>query len=136
MNNAWHAQLRNAREDLGLTQSGLANLAGVSRDTIRAYEQGRRRPTRQALDAVLSALRLDRLEANQIRHALGFASDYLRLGQLDPTFMFSQDELTGWMEQTPWPQFVMDENRPGALSHPGAGRAAAATGRGGAHGRR
>ena len=110
MQQQWVQTLRAARRALGLTQAELARRAAVSVDTVSAYEQGRRRPTIGSLTAVLDALKLDRLEANQVRHALGFAADYLRLGEVNPTYDFSVEELHEWVERTPWPQFVLDEN--------------------------
>ncbi len=108
--NDWHTALQAARKSLGIGRAELARRCGISADSLRAYEGGRRKPSRQRLDALLSALKLDRLEANQVRHALGFAADYLRIGMLDPSFMFSLEELTKWVESIPWPQFVLDEN--------------------------
>jgi transcriptional regulator with XRE-family HTH domain len=106
----WPKKLRTARQDLGLPQAKLARLAGVSPDTVRACESGRRRPSRNVLEALLVALKLDRWEANQIRHELGYAADYIQLGKVDPSFMFRIAELSEWIERTPWPQFIVDEN--------------------------
>jgi transcriptional regulator with XRE-family HTH domain len=106
----WPKKLRAARQDLGLPQAELARLAGVSPDTVRACESARRRPSRNVLEAILGALNLDRWEANQIRHDLGFATDSLRLAEVDPAYEFSVEELQQWVEPTPWPQFVLDEN--------------------------
>lgn len=102
--------LKTARLALGLSQAEVAQAAGVSADTVRACEWGRRRPSRSVLEAILSALQLDRWESNQIRHELGYAADYLRLGNVEPDFMFTLEELSQWIEGTPWPQFVVDEN--------------------------
>ena len=106
----WAQSLKAARERLGLSRSELARRTSLSVETIRAYEVGRRKPSRRGLDAVLGALRLERLEANRLRHALGYSADYLRLGLLEPTYMFSLEELHQWVENNPWPQFVVDEN--------------------------
>ncbi len=110
MESEWSQALKAARERLGLSRAELAQRASLSAETIRAYEVGRRKPARRRLDAVLSALKLERLEANQIRYTLGYSADYLRLGLLEPTYMFSMDELRQWSEAIPWPQFVADEN--------------------------
>jgi transcriptional regulator with XRE-family HTH domain len=106
----WHIALRTFRERLTLSRTELAHLTHISPETLRAYEAGRRKPSRQALDAILGALRLDRLEANRIRHSLGFAADYLQLGQWELTYMFSLPELQEEVERIPWPEFVVDEN--------------------------
>ena len=104
------------RDATGST-SGDRPLAGATRpggrcsaETVRAYEWSRRRPSRNVLEAILSALQLDRWEANEIRHELGYAGDYLQLGKAEPSFMFTAEELAEWIEHTPWPQFVVDEN--------------------------
>ena len=110
MERDWSQALKAARERLGLSRAELAGRCSLSAETIRAYEVGRRKPSRERLDAVLGALKLERLEANRIRHSLGYSPDYLRLGPLEPTYMFSVDELRQWTEEIPWPQFVADEN--------------------------
>ena len=110
MEREWSQELKAARERLGLSRAELAGRCSLSAETIRAYEVGRRKPARHRLDAVLNALKLERLEANRIRHSLGYSADYLRLGTLEPTYMFSLDELHEWVEHIPWPQFVVDEN--------------------------
>ena len=122
MPNDWARSLQAARERLGISRARLASLASLSPETVRAYESGRRKPSREGLEAVLRALRLDRWDANQVRHSLGFAADYLRMGQLDPTFMFSLEELPQWMEGIPWPQFVVDENLQIVLANTAAQR--------------
>jgi transcriptional regulator with XRE-family HTH domain len=106
----WNIALRRFRERLTLSRTELAYLTHISPETLRAYEAGRRRPSRQALNAILAALRLDRLQANGIRHLLGFAADYLQLDQREPTYMFSLPELQEEVERIPWPEFVVDEN--------------------------
>ncbi|WIE84130.1 helix-turn-helix transcriptional regulator [Curtobacterium sp. MCPF17_021] len=41
--------IRAAREDLGLSQTGLAAAAGMQQPTISAYESGRKRPRPESL---------------------------------------------------------------------------------------
>jgi len=110
MQEKWAQALQSARERLGMSRAHLAILASLSPETVRAYEVGRRKPSREGLDAVLRALKLDRWEANHIRQAFGYAADYLHLGQMEPTYMFSLEELSEWVEAIPWPEFVLDEN--------------------------
>lgn len=106
----WRKVLKSARLNLKLSQAQLARLAAVSAETVRGYEAGRRTPTRDTLEAIITPLSLDRLEANQVRYQLGFASQYLPIVTMGPGFMFTIPELREWIEETPWPQFVLDEN--------------------------
>jgi len=47
--------IRAAREDLGLSQTGLAAAAGMQQPTISAYESGRKRPREESLRRILKA---------------------------------------------------------------------------------
>ena len=70
----WRYRLREARRRLDLTQDGVAERARVSKETVRGYEEGRRRPgDRQHLVRILEAVELSRLEINSILEELGFA---------------------------------------------------------------
>jgi DNA-binding transcriptional regulator YiaG len=48
---AWRQQLQAARRRLGLSREELARLAGVSASTVRGYEDGRRHPKQDSLEA-------------------------------------------------------------------------------------
>jgi len=50
----WRTLLREARRRLGITRLELAERAGLSPDTIRAYELGRRRPRRDHLELIVA----------------------------------------------------------------------------------
>lgn len=47
--------IRTARDRANLTQSQLAKLAGVTQQTVSAYETGRKEPTLPALQRLLAA---------------------------------------------------------------------------------
>ncbi|UXN29979.1 helix-turn-helix domain-containing protein [Curtobacterium flaccumfaciens] len=47
--------IRAAREDLGLSQTGLAAAAGMQQPTISAYESGRKQPRPESLRRILEA---------------------------------------------------------------------------------
>jgi transcriptional regulator with XRE-family HTH domain len=47
--------LRQAREQAGLTQAELAELAGTSQATVSAYESGRKEPSVNTLSRLLAA---------------------------------------------------------------------------------
>ena len=69
----WRSSLAAARKRLGISREELATLAAVSPSTVRGYEDGRRHPRQESLEAILGALRLDRTESNPIREGAGFA---------------------------------------------------------------
>ena len=107
--NDWRASLALARASLGLTRARLAGLAGVSAATIRGYEDGSRHPKRDSLEAILSALRLERVEGNAIRYGAGFASVHSLFAH-QPGYYFDVPELDEEVERVPWPEFVTNDS--------------------------
>ena len=108
--NGWRRSLREARRALKLDQQALADRVGVSRETIRGYENGRRNPTRHNLDAIFQELKLPTDQCNTIREALGFAplrSLYTAL--FDRGYFLSADQLPSHLAQQPWPEFVVND---------------------------
>ncbi len=105
----WQESLRQTRERQGLSRAELARRSSLSVDTIRAYEQGRRRPSDASLTAILDALRLDRTEANNIRLALGLAPDRRDFGTPSIADQFTVDELQDELRRLPWPAFAANE---------------------------
>jgi transcriptional regulator with XRE-family HTH domain len=63
----------------GLRRDELARLTGVSEEHLTRLEQGRRRPSRQVVDALAGALRLDREEHARLCLLAGFAAPGARL---------------------------------------------------------
>jgi transcriptional regulator with XRE-family HTH domain len=110
MDDAWRRQLRTARGKLGLSQRTVAEAARISLETVRAYENGRRHPTRQHLDALLAALDVPRAEANGIIEGAGFAPPRT-LFPTDryPDYFYSAAELPKVVEQVAWPEFVTND---------------------------
>lgn len=76
----WFERLAQIRQLLGMTQAELANRAHVSLPTVKAYEGGRRGPSRPYLVAILDALHADRRDRNEILTLAGYASDAFDLG--------------------------------------------------------
>jgi transcriptional regulator with XRE-family HTH domain len=105
----WKRRLLDARSRLGLSRAGLARRTGLSPETVRAYEQGRRRPTIESLTAVLDALKLDRTEGNRIRLALGFAPDTRDYGTPGVADQYTIPELEIELQRLPWPAFAANE---------------------------
>lgn len=54
--------LAERRRQAGMTQAQLAEACGISISAVKAYENGRRRPSMKAIAALYRALGLDALE--------------------------------------------------------------------------
>ncbi len=105
----WNDRLRRARRAVGMTQAALGRAAGLSMQTVRAYERRRRHPTRPHLIAMLDALRVERSERNEILASAGFASEghSRALGAVD--FAFTAAEAADEVRCHRWPAFVTNE---------------------------
>jgi transcriptional regulator with XRE-family HTH domain len=105
----WRKRLRSARRTLGLSQDALAKLAGLSQETIRGYESGRRRPRREHLADVLSALRLEHVERRRIIEDAGFAPDPRVDADLMARISHTIESAAAECERHDWPAFVTNE---------------------------
>lgn len=106
----WRAELRQARKGLGLSRRVLAEKTSISFEAIRGYESGRRNATRRRLETLITALKIPNATANIMRESAGFApKNFLFDLELDRKFFYTLDELPGAVEDTPWPQFVMND---------------------------
>ena len=101
----WYVLLRGARRDLGLRRAELAGRAGISEASVRAYEMGRRHPTREHLAEMLTCLRLDRRSRNDVLINAGFAPDAIDM----PDGSLSRKEAARLVHERPWPAFVLNE---------------------------
>jgi len=109
-NGKWSDELRATRKALHLSQSDLARLAGVSPESVRAYESGRRKPSRESLVTILDALKPERRSRDEILVGAGYAPDGFSLGPnryFD--YMFTLDQAQDHLDGTPWPAFVLDD---------------------------
>jgi len=105
----WRRLLRDARRQLRHTQRQLAEVSGVAVETIRSYENGKRRPSRRHLVALLDVMRVDRGTRNVILEDAGFAPDGIRLRSQRDDLNYSIDEAAAEIERYPWPAFVVNE---------------------------
>jgi transcriptional regulator with XRE-family HTH domain len=106
----WRTELRDARKRLGISQRVLAEQTGISFEAIRGYESGRRNATRDRLEALIAALKIPNATANIMRESAGFATvNFLFAGEHPRDFFYSLEELPAAVEETPWPQFVVND---------------------------
>jgi transcriptional regulator with XRE-family HTH domain len=105
----WATAIKDARKQLGLTQAELATDTKIPLESLRAYEEGRRRPSRARITALLDALKVDRGTRNNALVSLGYAPDMLSFREQFPELMFTLEEATEEIERFPWPACVLDE---------------------------
>jgi transcriptional regulator with XRE-family HTH domain len=108
MDSVWRRKLRDVRQRLGLSQREVAERAGLSPESIRAYETGRRRPTRERLAAILQALDATVYDASEILEGAGFStpSSAFPDGEYPNYYFFTMDEVQAEVELVGWPEFV------------------------------
>ncbi len=106
----WRQQLKAARRALGTSRASLALMAGVSEATVKAYELGRRRPSRKSLEAILDALKLDAARRNKVLAAVGFLPvDTLFSPERSRGYFYTVDEAANEIERQPWPACVVND---------------------------
>jgi transcriptional regulator with XRE-family HTH domain len=108
-NRSWRAALRTLREAMGLDRDQTAKLAGVSVETVRAYEVGRRQPSRGTLLRLLLALRASRLDRNRVLLGAGFREDDQPPGVEPDAPDLRFDEAVSEILASPWPACVCDD---------------------------
>lgn len=103
----WRRALREHRKRLGLSQPEVARRSGLSVSAVKAYEAGDRRPTREALDAILDAMGLAHDDANPIRAGAGFAIDWY--GVLHERYISDLEDLARQADASPWPVYITNQ---------------------------
>jgi transcriptional regulator with XRE-family HTH domain len=107
----WARELKNLREQVGLSRAALARRCSIPRDTLRRWEDGTRRPQEFRLRRLLDELKATGVSANQILEGAGYrAEPTLFPNWRYPSYFYSLDELPEVVEQVPWPEFVLDTN--------------------------
>jgi len=110
MGNNWREDLRDARKQVGLSQRALAESSGLSYEAVRGYESGKRNASSAALERLIAALKIPNAIANGMRESAGFAPVMFQFtGERDRNFYYTLDELPAAVEETPWPQFVVND---------------------------
>ena len=110
MNDDWRSALRRARHGAGISMEAVAKLSGLSYETVRGYENGRRSPTRDSLLKVLVALKITAAEANAIVEQAGFAPEAaLYPAHEFPEYYYRLEELQRIVENRPWPSFATND---------------------------
>lgn len=106
----WSQRLLAARKALKLTRAQLASTAGVSAQTVKAYELGLRHPSRNLLAALLDALKMDRAGRDEIFESAGFAAIGAQIGPaVQPGYRYTVPEAQKYVNSLPWPSFVVDD---------------------------
>jgi transcriptional regulator with XRE-family HTH domain len=110
MGEHWREALKSAREQLGLSQAELARRASLSREAVRGYEEGRRRPSSRSLSRLLDALQVDAATRNEILVGMSGLAPTLFPSQQFPNYFYTVEELQQAVEDAPWPEFVLNDN--------------------------
>lgn len=106
----WSTRLQAARKALNISRARLADRAGVSAQTVKAYELGLRHPSRPLLTAILDALKMDRNTRNEVLESAGLAPDGRYLGpDHAPHYMYTLEEALQHIESLPWPAFIFND---------------------------
>lgn len=80
-------RIKQVREELKMTQSELSQRSGISLPSVRAYEQGKRKPKQEAIEKLANALNVNSL------YLSGVANDRFGLSFMSETFGTDMNEL-------------------------------------------
>ena len=105
----WHTLLVSARQRLNLSQANLASRAHISLAAVKAYEQGKRHPSRPYLIAMLDAMKLEIMERNTVLDAAGYSSDARDVMPGLDGLQFTLQSAQREVDRASWPAFVLNE---------------------------
>jgi transcriptional regulator with XRE-family HTH domain len=105
----WNELLREAREATRLSRKALAELAGVSADTIFSYERGRRYPRRDTVLRLTRTMKLDAAKTNAILEAAGLEPEPSEWVVKAVIAHRPLAELPGELASYDWPCFATNE---------------------------
>jgi hypothetical protein len=106
----WVDHLKRGRRRLDITVAELSARTSIPAWTLRAYELGRRRPTRERLLTCLAALGIDQRTRNEALVAAGFAPEHAADGTAIGQRGLTLADAATAVEDRPWPAFVINEN--------------------------
>jgi transcriptional regulator with XRE-family HTH domain len=87
-----------------------AQLSGLSYETVRGYENGRRSPTRESLLKLLAVLRMTAAAANAVVEGAGFAAEQTLYPPHEfPQYYYHVDELQRVINHRPWPSLATND---------------------------
>ena len=105
----WTQRLRELREKEHLRREDLAERAGVSRGTVKAYELGLRSPSRRMLVALLDALQADLHTRNEVLTGAGFTPDAKTPAARLSNPWFTVAEAIREVDASPFPSHLSNE---------------------------
>ena len=103
----WNTKLREARERLGLSRVALAERSWISAESLRSYELGRRRPTREHLSHLLTCMKMDVPSRNFLLANAGFAPETPVDRFPEPNIPLK--EAVQMVRRRPWPTFLLNQ---------------------------
>jgi transcriptional regulator with XRE-family HTH domain len=110
MSAGWRMALRAARREWRLSLKALGERSGLSYESVRGYENGRRSPSRESLLKVLAVLQFTAADANALLEQAGFAPEAGLYSPYEfPEYAFRVDELQRFLDQRPWPAMATDD---------------------------
>ena len=105
----WYEELKRWRAAEGLSRAELARRAGVSIESLKAYELGRRKPSREVLKSLLDHLRVERGHRSAILDAAGYAPGRDEFVPSGESYGFTVAEAQREVDLYPWPSQVNNE---------------------------
>ncbi len=104
----WRKNVREYRKKRGLSQPDIAHRSGLSLSAIKAYENGARHPSREALVAIVDALGMTVEQANPVLTGAGYATNWRAI--FHQAYGPREVEwFAGEVERSGWPVFVTNE---------------------------
>jgi transcriptional regulator with XRE-family HTH domain len=102
----WNEHLRRLRQNGNVTRVELARRTGISTESIRSYEFGRRRPTRRQMSRLLDELDANAASRNIILAGAGFAPETPVGRYAEPNI--PKKEATRFVRGLGWPALLLN----------------------------